>query len=514
MPMATWMNKRRRSGFEVIPELQHVRPGLLLTTSVASLLAVALVVFAVSRILGGDIRNAQLANSTRSAELLVLSSLSAQLPARNGHLSASQLRALDQAMLTARHTVDVDGVSIWNARSRIIYSTDHRLIGTTVPAPLEVLAALTGTTSEKARGGVPWSRDAFVGQQTDVAVPIYAAGTAKPVAAADVTIPEAPVAQEVSSQTERVDLVLAGAALLFYAAMLPGLLRASKAARSLSTPRKKALLRELGNAIKRDELLLQYQPTVNLVQGRVTGVEALLRWRHPKRGLLAPSEFLPTVVDGALNRELAVHVVAMAVRDCEAWRERGMDAGVNVNLSVTNVMDEALCEKIGQMLAKAGIPPRALGLELTEAALVADPQRAAEMLRALDRLGVRICINNFGTGYSSLASLRDLPVAELKVDRKFIAGLHLNARDKTIVRLIVRLAHDLNVRVIAEGVEDLDTLNELAEIGCDEAQGYFFSPALSLAELLAWFEAPVAAGYQQLGLAEQATKEAVAPAAS
>lgn len=177
-----------------------MRPGLLLTTSVASLLAVALVVFAVSQILGGDIRNAQLANATRSAELLVLSSLSTRLPAENGHLSASQLRALDQAMLTARHTVDIDGVSIWNARSRVVYSTDHRLIGTTVTAPAEVLAALTGTTSEKARGSVPWSTKAFVGRQTDVAVPIYAAGTAKPVAAADVTIPEAPVAQEISSK--------------------------------------------------------------------------------------------------------------------------------------------------------------------------------------------------------------------------------------------------------------------------------------------------------------------------
>jgi EAL domain-containing protein (putative c-di-GMP-specific phosphodiesterase class I) len=331
-----------------------------------------------------------------------------------------------------------------------------------------------------------------------VAVPIYAAGTRKPVAAGDVTIPEGPISQQVSSQTQRIDLVLSGAALLFYAAMLPGLIRASKRARSQSTPRKKALLRELGNAIKRDELLLQYQPTVNLAQGRVTGVEALLRWRHPKRGLLAPSDFLPSVVDGALNRELAVHVVAMAVRDCGAWRERGMDAGVNVNLSVTNVMDDALCEKIGQLLANAGIPPRALGLELTEAALIADPKRAGDMLRALDRLGVRICIDNFGTGYSSLAVLRDLPVAELKIDRRFVGGIRDNARDKAIVGLVVRLAHEFDVRVIAEGVEDIHTVNDLAGMGCDEAQGYFFSPALSLAELVAWFEAPVVAGYQQV----------------
>jgi EAL domain-containing protein (putative c-di-GMP-specific phosphodiesterase class I) len=503
------MSKRRRSSPQAFPELQHVRPGFLLTISAAGLLGVAIVVFAVSQILGGEIRNAQLANAKRSAELLVLSSLSTRLPTGNGQLNAGQLHALDQAMLVARHTVEIDGVSIWSARSRIVYSTDHRLIGATVAAPSEVLAALRGTTSAKARGDAPWSTTAYVGRQTDVAVPIYVTRNAKPVAAADVIIPEAPVTAQVSAQTQRIDLVLSGAALLFYAAMLPGLLRASRAARKQSPPRKRALMRELRNAIKRDELLLQYQPTINLVQGRVTGVEALLRWRHPRRGLLAPSEFLPTVLDGGLNEQLAVHVLAMALRDCEAWRERGMDAGVNVNLSVSNVLDGALCEKIGQMLAKAGIPPRALGLEVTEAALVVDPLRAAEMLRSLDRLGVRICIDNFGTGHSSLAALRDLPVAELKVDRRFVEGLHLNPRDRSIVRLIVALAHELSVRVIAEGVEDVDTLDDLAEMGCDEAQGYFFSAPLSLAELVAWFETPVAAGYQQgQGPAEQADERA------
>jgi EAL domain-containing protein (putative c-di-GMP-specific phosphodiesterase class I) len=498
MPMATQMDKRHRPGFAALPELRHVRPGVLLTTSAAGLLGIALVVFAVSHILGSEIRNDQLANATRTAELLVLSSLRAQLPSNGRPLSANQLQTLDQAMLTARHTVDIDGVSIWNAHSRVLYSTDHRLIGTTVTAPAEVRTALTGATTAQDRSRVPWSNEAFVGLQTDVAVPIFSAGTGKPIAAADVTIPEASLAQEVSDQTQRIDFVLFGAALLFYAAMLPGLLRASKAVRSESTPRKRALLRELGNAIKRDELILQYQPTVNLAQARVTGVEALLRWRHPKRGLLAPSEFLPTVVDGALNNELAVHVISMAVRNCEAWRERGMDVGVNVNLSVANVLDDVLCEQIGQMLAHAGIPPRALGLEVTEAALTADPERAAGMLRSLDRLGVRVCIDNFGTGYSSLASLRDLPVSELKVDRKFVGGLHVNARDRAIVTLIVRLAHTLNIRVIAEGVEDVETLDDLAEIECDEAQGYFFSAPLTLTELVAWFQTPVAAGYEQL----------------
>ncbi len=488
------MKKRHRSGLGGLPELRYVRPGFLLTFSAAGLLAVALVAFAVSRILGAEIRDAQVTSATRSAELLVASSLGSRLPAGSGHLSAAQLRGLDRAMLAARDTVGIDGVGIWNSRSRVLYSTDHRLIGATVTRPLEVLAAFSGTTSTKVRDRAPWPTRFVVGEQTDVAVPIYARGVAKPIAAADVIIPEAHVEQQVSTQTQRIDFVLFGASLLFYAALWPFLLRASRAARGQSNPRKKALLRELGNAIEHDELQLRYQPTVNLREGRVTGVEALLRWRHPKRGLLAPSEFLPTDIDSALNGELAVHVIAMALRDCEAWRERGIDAGVNVNLSVPNVLDDGLCEEIGKMLASTGVPPGALGLEVTEAALVADPVKAAAMLWSLERLGVRICINNFGTGYSSLAVLRDLPVAELKVDRKFVAGLHLQPRDKMIVRLIIGLAHELDVRVIAEGVENLDTLNDLAAIECDEAQGYYFSAPLSLAELVAWFETPVAAG--------------------
>jgi EAL domain-containing protein (putative c-di-GMP-specific phosphodiesterase class I) len=491
------MHKPHRPALAALPELRYVRPGFLLTFSAAGLLAVALVAFAVSRIVGAELQSAQRASATRSAELLVVSTLGPELLAGSGHLDVVQLKTLDQAMLAARQTVGIDGGGIWTARSRMLYSTDHRLIGMTVPRPPEVLAAFSGKTSTAVRGRVPWSTETFVGTQMDVAVPFYRQNGTKPIAVAELIIPEAPVAQQVAKQTQRIDFVLFGAALIFYAALWPILLRASKAARSQSDPRKKALLRELGNAIKNGELLLQYQPTVNLAQGRVTGVEALLRWRHPKRGLLAPSEFLPTVVDGALNSELALHVIGLAVRACEAWRERGIDAGVNVNLSVPNVLDDALCEQIGKMLASAGIPPGALGLEVTEAALVADPEKSARMLRSLDSLGVRICIDDFGTGYSSLASLRDLPVAELKVDRKFVRGLHLRPRDKMIVRLIVQLAHGLDVRVIAEGVEDLDTLNDLAEIECDEAQGYYFSAPLPLAELIAWFEAPVAAGHEQ-----------------
>jgi EAL domain-containing protein (putative c-di-GMP-specific phosphodiesterase class I) len=302
------------------------------------------------------------------------------------------------------------------------------------------------------------------------------------------------VAQQISSSTQRMDFILIGAALLFYALLWPRLLRASRALRAETDPRQEALLRELENGMKRGELILYYQPMIDLTDGRVATVEALLRWQHPKRGLLAPSEFLATVAQGPMIGELALHVIEIALRDCKAWRDRGIDAAVNVNLSAPNALDHALPEQIGKLLATGGIPADALGLEVTESAIAADPGAATAMLTSLDGMGVRIAIDDFGTGYSSLAGLRDLPVSELKVDREFVAGLLKHPRDAAIVRSTIGLAHELNIKVIAEGVEDERTLEELAALECDMAQGYYFSRPLPVGALMAWFEAPVVAG--------------------
>jgi EAL domain-containing protein (putative c-di-GMP-specific phosphodiesterase class I) len=463
----------------------RVRPGFLLSFSVAGMIAVAVVAFVVSRIIGESVRTDQLANATSQVQLLAATGLGPHLsPAK--HLSVAQIKDLDQVTLAARRTADVSQISIWDRRGLVLYSTDHRLIGKIGNRPAGVLSAIEGQTTTTVDKGA-------AGQSIDVATPIYGS-RGPPIAAAQVLLPYAPVAQAISSRTHRIDYILIGAALLFYALLWPLLLRASKAVHTQADPRRRALIGELSKGIKRDELLLHYQPTVDLTEGRVVAVEALLRWQHPKRGLLAPSDFLPTVTDSALNSKLALHVIDMALRDCTEWRNRGIDAGVNVNLSVANVLDAALPDEIGKMLATCGIPPGALGLEVTETAIVADEHKAAGMLKKLDGMGVRIAIDDFGTGHSSLACLRDLPVSELKIDREFVVGLRMRPRDKAIVRLITLLAHGLHVKVIAEGVEDEPTVNELAGLEVDMAQGYYFSRPLPLAELVAWFEAPLIAG--------------------
>ncbi len=475
----------------------RVRPGFLLSFSVAGLIAVALVAVVVSRIIGQSVRTDQLTNATSQVNLLAAASLAPHVSGAK-HLSVAQINSLDQVTLAARRAAAVSQITIWDRRGLVLYSTDHRLIGKIANRPAGVLPAISGQTTTMVDKSA-------AGQSIDVATPIYGRRQT-PTAVAQVLLPYGPVAQAISTRTHRIDYILVGAALLFYALLWPLLLRASKAVHTQADPRRRALINELANGIKRDELLLHYQPTVDLTEGRVLTVEALLRWQHPKRGLLAPSDFLPTVTDYALNSKLALHVVDIALRDCTEWRNRGIDAGVNVNLSVANVLDATLPDEIGKMLAICGIPPSALGLEVTETAIVADENKAAGMLKALDGMGVRIAIDNFGTGHSSLACLRDLPVSELKIDREFVVGLRMRPRDKAIVRLITVLAHGLDVKVIAEGVEDEETVNELAALEVDMAQGYYFSRPLPLADLVAWFETPLIAG--------RVAPEAAAPVAA
>jgi EAL domain-containing protein (putative c-di-GMP-specific phosphodiesterase class I) len=478
-----------------LPRLRlRLRPGFLLTFSLVGLLAVGLLAFVVARVTGGEIRSDELNNATQSAELLAAASVGPRLAANLGHLPRSALTALDEAALAAHRTTGLEGIGVWDPRSRVVYATDHRLIGTTLLPSTEVRGALQGQTTTVVRNGAVSPIGHFSGSQVAVAVPIYLGRSHTPVAAADVLLPYAPIAHQISDQTRRMDLILLGAALLFYALLWPRLLQASRAERLQQDPRAKAVLRELEQGIAREELLLHYQPMIDLSDGHVVGVEALLRWRHPRRGLLAPSEFLPTLVDGELVGKLALHVVEMALRDCAAWRDRGIDAGVNVNLSTPNTIDGGLPEQIGKLLATRGIPAETLGLEVTETAIAADPERATAMLCALDGMGVRIAIDDFGTGYSSLAGLRDLPVSELKVDRQFVAGLIAQPREAAIVRSTIRLAHELGVKVVAEGVEDEQIAEELASLGCDMAQGYYFSRPLPLGDLVAWFEAPLVAG--------------------
>ncbi len=247
-----------------------------------------------------------------------------------------------------------------------------------------------------------------------------------------------------------------------------------------------AVVGDLRRGMSDGELGVLYQPKVDLATGEVRGAEALVRWEHPLRGLVLPGSFVGHAEHTGLIRPLTMHVLGTALAQVGEWRDAGLDMTVAVNLSMRSLLDRALIEDVEALLAKYDVPPQALVLELTESTIMADPQRALEILDALHALGVGLSIDDFGTGYSSLAYLKRLPVDEIKIDRSFVVGMKHDRSDATIVRSTIDLARNLGLRVVAEGVEDVHVRNELAGLGCDQGQGWYFSRPLEGAALLAW----------------------------
>ena len=244
-----------------------------------------------------------------------------------------------------------------------------------------------------------------------------------------------------------------------------------------------ALMAELRRALERDELVLHYQPKVELATGRVAGVEALVRWQHPVHGLRGPGAFLPHAEHTALMRPLTLHVLETALSQLADWRGLGLDLHVAVNLAVQNLLDLRTPGQVGDLLARYGLPPSALTLEVTESLMLYDPQRAGEVLADLSDLGVGLALDDFGTGYSSLEHLKRLPVSELKIDKSFVLTMDRDPADRAIVASTAALGRSLGLRVVAEGVESAASASVLAAIGCDLAQGFHYSPAVSAERL-------------------------------
>jgi diguanylate cyclase (GGDEF)-like protein/PAS domain S-box-containing protein len=252
------------------------------------------------------------------------------------------------------------------------------------------------------------------------------------------------------------------------------------------SPSRLGLTAELRHAIEHGQLLLHYQPKLELRGSTVIGVEALVRWQHPQQGLVPPDQFIPLAEQSGLIRPLTEWVLTTATRQYDEWRSAGLDLPVAVNLSMRNLHDPQLSHTIAGLLSSLDVSPAALNLEITESSLMADPERAMAVLSGLRELGLSIAIDDFGTGYSSLAYLKRLPVAELKIDRSFVRDMATDASDLAIVRSTVELAHNLGLRVVAEGVEDSASQKLLTLLGCDQAQGYYISRPLPAAELTDW----------------------------
>jgi diguanylate cyclase (GGDEF)-like protein len=249
-----------------------------------------------------------------------------------------------------------------------------------------------------------------------------------------------------------------------------------------------ALAGELRRAISDGELVVHYQPKADLQSGSVTSVEALVRWQHPELGLLPPAEFVPMAEQTDLIRPLALYVLDAAMAQAREWEELGLDLSVAVNLAMPNLLDVRLPDDVAAMLAKHRLAPGRVILEITENVMMADPVRTAEVLTRLRDLGTRLSLDDFGTGHSSLAYLKQLSVDELKIDRSFVHDMRDDEQSTAIVRSTIELAHAMGLSVVAEGVEDADTLFALKEMGADVAQGFYLSRPVPPVEILAMLQ--------------------------
>jgi diguanylate cyclase (GGDEF)-like protein len=253
------------------------------------------------------------------------------------------------------------------------------------------------------------------------------------------------------------------------------------------SPLRLALIAELRSALADPgQFVLHYQPKLDMRTGRLTGFEALVRWQHPQRGLLVPDEFIPDAERTGMIRTLTDVVLSQAVRQVNVWKQAGVEISVAVNLSPRCLLDPQFPDDVSALLMAHGIAGSELDLEITESAIMADPERAHEILDRLVALGVGISIDDFGTGYSSMAHLKRLPIQQIKIDKSFVIDLVDNANDAAIVRSMVDLARGLGLGVVAEGVETEETWQHLSDLGCTSAQGYYLSRPMPADDVLGW----------------------------
>jgi diguanylate cyclase (GGDEF)-like protein len=249
------------------------------------------------------------------------------------------------------------------------------------------------------------------------------------------------------------------------------------------SPERLSLIAELHRAISNGELLLEYQPQVKPASGELRAVEALVRWQHPRHGLLFPDRFVPLAEHTGLIRELTDHVLDLALAQCRRWRDEGQTLTVAVNITARDLLDARFPDLVESLLRRHGVAPEGLELEINEKTAITDLPRARAILALLSEMGVKLAIDDFGTGNSSLAYFRRLPVHVLKIDQSFVRQMLVSEDDAAIVNSTIDLAHDLGLRVVAEGVESAECNARLAELGCDLVQGFYFGRAVPAAEI-------------------------------
>lgn len=432
----------------------------------------------VTSVLEQSLRDAAQRNAAAEAGLLVDVGFAAAA-ADGDRASAFRRGALEAA--AARRSGTVSGVVVWDAFGRVLFSDPHTVSGTSHAAPPVVQRALRlgrrQIADTTALPGVPG------GTGLVVAVPITSRGARYAVA----VLFSRTALEHAIVEAKRQLYWLAGVgASLMYLALLPILVRIVERLPRAPDRRRAAELADLARGIAQGELRLHYQPQVATTSREVVGVEALVRWQHPTRGLLGPAHIVPLAEESSLLGDLTTTVLSLATDACARWHAAGIELAVAVNVSPFTLASGALPELVSNALGASRLSPRWLTLELTESALMEAGEPAIHGLASLRAAGIRISIDDFGNGHSSLRRLASLPLDELKIDRSFVTALDQDERAVRVVETILDLGHRLELSVIAEGVESQRELDRVVALGCPAVQGFVCAPPLPEDELLAW----------------------------
>jgi EAL domain-containing protein (putative c-di-GMP-specific phosphodiesterase class I) len=391
----------------------------------------------------------------------------------DGRPSRADLRTAHQQIAAARRTHDLGTVVVWDRAGRPLF-TDP--LGTPAPSrtPAVVRRAIeTGRTAT----GVAGDR-AF-----ETAVPVSSGARRL---FAQFEFPRDSAEHDLAHVKRRIYLGAGLGGVVLFAALLPLTGWVAGRLPTHADRRREAALARLDAAIARGELCLHFQPKLATGTRRLDGVEALVRWEHPERGLVPPGDFIPLLEHSHLVDRFTGAVVDAAAEACGRWRAEGLVVPVAVNISAPALTGGRLVDQVAAALERSGIPPALLTMEITESAVMTAGPEATGTLVALRELGVKISMDDFGTGYSSLRRLWSLPLDELKIDRSFVNALATDERVLTVTRLIVDLARELDLSVTAEGVETAEELEQVTALGCDAVQGFLLARPMAESDLRRW----------------------------
>jgi EAL domain-containing protein (putative c-di-GMP-specific phosphodiesterase class I) len=479
---------RRAVAGRVEDASDHVNNHFAVVGAVLLLLGVCGLVAVARMVVGGQLRSSKEHEATTIAAVLARAAFEPAIFADGDGLSPTEVARLDSAARGARASQTLLGLTVYAPDGRVLYSPSHGLIGTRDSLDAGERAALTGkVTTTRRPGPTEPTGTASGGSRIEVEVPLRGSSGGV-VALFSVSLPYAPIESDVASNLRRLDLALLALGLTLLLMLGPRLRKVGGVLRSVSEQQHRALVRDLRRAIKEGQLRLEYQPLAHLRSGRVRAVEALVRWDHPQRGLVAPGAFIPQAVQTPVIWALTEHVLDQAIRQAAAWREQGLDLRVTVNVPGPCLLDHRLPTTLAKLLRSARLPADRIGIELTEESVIREPQAAVDALLGLRTIGIeQIALDDFGTGYSSLTRLRDLPITAIKIDRSFIIEAGIDG-DSTLIAAMTDLAHKFGLVVVAEGIEDETSWDRVREIGCDIGQGYWLSRPLRAEAVPDWMD--------------------------